>query len=59
MNGNEVKPGLRVKITKLVTTKGMLVHQKHLDARKLGMTGEIQQYVAGHGGDVWVVRCKA
>jgi hypothetical protein len=56
MNCNEVKDGLRVKITKLGETRGMLINPRHLDVRAEGKKGVVSGYVAGHGGDVWWVR---
>ena len=55
MNCNDVKPGLRVKITQLGKTDGILVVKHHLDCRKVGVTGTVAGYVGGHGGDVWWV----
>lgn len=56
MDLNSVKEGLKVKITKLGDTKGMIIKPRHLDVRKVGVTGTIVGYVPGHGGDVWWVR---
>ncbi len=56
MNLNDVKVGLHVKVVKLGDAKGMLIKPKHLDVRKVGISGIITGYVPGHGGDVWWVR---
>lgn len=55
MNCNDVKPGLRIRTTKLGDTKGMLIAHRHLDVRKEGVIGYARSYVPGHGGDVWFV----
>lgn len=56
MELNDIKTGLKVKITKIEDTEGMLVAKKHLDARELGAIGMVMGYVPGHGGDVWWVK---
>ena len=56
MNCNEIKNGLKVRITKLGETLGMMIKPRHLDCRKVGITGTISGYVPGHGGDVWWVK---
>jgi hypothetical protein len=59
MNLNSVKPGLSVKTSfNLGSTRGMLIAQKHLDARKPNAEGVIKGWVPGHGGDVWWVEHK-
>ena len=55
MELNNMKPGLRVKITKLGNTRGMLIDEQHLNVRAVGVTGTIKGHVPGHGGDVWWV----
>ncbi len=52
----EKKIGLRVKVVKLGDTKGMLVRQHYLDARKVGATGTIIGFFPGHGGDLLGVK---
>lgn len=42
-----------MKVVKLGDTRGMLIKPKHLDVRKVGITGVITGYVPGHGSDVW------
>ncbi len=37
-------------------TTGMLIHERHLKARKPSALGMIGSYVPGHGGDVYFVR---
>lgn len=49
MELNEVKVGLRVQITKLGDTKGMMIKRHHLDVRTVGTRGEVIGYVPGHG----------
>lgn len=56
MRDSDVKPGIRVKTTQLGDTIGMTIVPKHLDVRREGVTGTVQDYVPGHGGDVWFVR---
>lgn len=56
MELNKVKIGLRVKITRLEDTKGMMIKRQHLDVRTVGARGEVIGYVPGHGGDVWWIR---
>lgn len=53
---NEVKIGMKVVTTKLGETTGMLIKPRHLDCRSSGITGTVQSYVPGHGGDVWFVQ---
>jgi len=55
MNVDDVKPGLRVRITKLGETIGYLVKEKHLTCRCEGQTGVVGGYIPGHGGDVYWV----
>jgi len=56
MDCNDIKPGLRVMVTALESTKGMTIHSKHLHPRALGVVGTVKSYVPGHGGDVWFVQ---
>lgn len=56
MNCNEIKTGIRVEITKLDDTGGMLINSKHLTVRRRGATGTVVNCVPGHGGDVWFVK---
>jgi len=57
MNREEdVKPGLVVKIGKLGSTTGMLVHEKHLKVRKSGLIGTVLRWIPGHGSWLWAVR---
>lgn len=55
MNCNDAKHGLKVKTTELRDTGGMFVAAKHLLCRTAGISGTVQAYVPGHGGDVWFV----
>lgn len=49
--------GTRVRTnTELGETKGFLIVERHLKARKPNALGLIAHYVPGHGGDVWFVR---
>jgi len=52
----QIEDGMRVKVTKLESTRGMMIAAQYLAARKKGATGTVQGYVPGHGGDVWWVR---
>jgi hypothetical protein len=56
MDVNAVQPGIRVRITTLETTKGMMIAPKHLSVRQAGLTGVVKTWVPGHGGDVWFVQ---
>lgn len=56
MQLEKVEFGLKVKTNKrLGRTTGMLIAQKHLDARQPNKEGEVSGWVPGHGGDVWWV----
>jgi len=48
--------GKRVKVTRLGETRGMLIKQIHMSCRRVGVTGTMLDYAAGHGGDVWFVQ---
>ena len=49
--------GDRVSVTSLsVSTGGMLVAAKHINARREDVVGEVVGIVPGHGGDAWFVR---
>lgn len=56
MNLSEVRAGLRVKVTRLGSTKGMTVNPNHTYCRRVGACGEVIGWVPGHGGDVWWVK---
>lgn len=56
MDCNQVTKGMRVKIGGLRSTRGMTINPRHLNVRKEGITGTIQGWVPGHGGDVWWVQ---
>ena len=55
MNIEDIKVGMRVKTTRLHSTRGMIVKEHHLKVRKAGLEGTVKGYVPGHGGDVWWV----
>lgn len=55
MDCNDVKVGMKVVISKLKETRGIVVNQRHLDCRKIGVIGTVRWCVPGHGGDVWWV----
>lgn len=55
MDCNSIKLGLRVRITEIEDTNGMMIEQRHLECRDAGVTGTVLCYVPGHGGDVWFV----
>lgn len=55
MDCNDVKEGLKVRISKLQPTDGMIIAHRHLRCRSKGITGTVKHYVPGHGGDVWFV----
>jgi len=52
----DVQPGMRVKVTCLHSTRGMLIATEDLNRRRLNATGTVQGFVPGHGGDVWWVQ---
>jgi hypothetical protein len=56
MELKEVKVGLRIKVTRLGDTRGMMIKKHHLDIRTVGVKGKVIGHVPGHGGDVWWVR---
>lgn len=56
MHLNEVKDGMRVRVTKLEDTKGLMISPKNTSVRRVGAIGTIRGYVPGHGGDVWWVK---
>jgi hypothetical protein len=57
MNLDDVKAGMFVKtVERLGGTSGMLIHPKHLSARRPNGIGVVWGWVPGHGGDVWLVR---
>jgi hypothetical protein len=51
-----MKIGMKVKVTHLETTDGMLISEKHLLPRKADSVGEVLGWVPGHGGDIWWVK---
>lgn len=55
MDVNEIKSGMKVRVVKLGSTMGMLIHDKHLKIREVGKEGTITNWIPGHGGDVWGV----
>lgn len=56
MDCQNVKPGLKVRITEDRGTVGMFIHQRHISARRgPGAEGVVLSAAAGHGGDVWFV----
>jgi hypothetical protein len=56
MDCNQVRPELRVKITKLNSSLGFMIKPNHITVRKEGIIGTVTGYVPGHGGDVWWVK---
>ncbi len=56
MNLNEVRPDIRVRITDLHSTIGMMIAPKYLEPRAVGAEGKVLSHVGGHGGDVWWVQ---
>ena len=56
MKINEVKNGMRVKITKLGSTLGYMVKDKHIEARTLGSIGVLDGQIPGHGGEIWWIQ---
>lgn len=56
MNLNNVKVGLKVRVTHLESTTGYMIAPQAIAKRKAGVVGEIVSWVSGHGGDVWWVK---
>lgn len=56
MNCNDIKPGMKVKVTRDDGTEGMFVLPDNIRTRGVGKIGTVINYVPGHGGDVWFVR---
>lgn len=56
MELDEIKIGLRVKVTELGDTMGMSIKRGYLDVRAVGVKGTVVGYVPGHGGDVWWIK---
>jgi hypothetical protein len=48
--------GLDVRVRALGSTQGMLVAEPLMNKRAVGAEGKLDQYVPGHGGDVWFVK---
>lgn len=55
VEGRYPSPGDHAKIVRLGSTMGMLIMQRHLAVRAVGVTGTVLDWVPGHGGDVWWV----
>ena len=55
MRRDRIKIGLKVKITKLVDQRGMMVAEKHMKVRQVGRTGVILHHIPGSGGDAWLI----
>ena len=52
----KIASGMRVKVIRLGTTYGMLIHDKHLKIREVGKVGVVTNWIPGRGGDVWGVQ---
>lgn len=55
MLSENLRNGLKVKVTKLGKGEGLFVVPRHLEARKENVTGVLHQHIPGHGGDGWFV----
>src|SRR5579863_6834621 len=59
MNLEDIKQGLRIvtndSVNKRGATTGMLIAERHLKVRAVGIHGTVVNVVPGHGGDVWFV----
>lgn len=56
MQLDNIKAGINIVTNdSLESTRGMLVAERHLAARRPGIQGVIKCYVPGHGGDVWAI----
>lgn len=56
MHEVDVKAGQRVKVVKIVSTEGFMIHPKHLKVRAVGVTGTTINSIEGHGGEVWWIK---
>ena len=57
MDLDKVQVGLRIKTNAVLgKTTGMIVAARHLRARRPSTEGVIDDFVPGHGGDVWFIR---
>ena len=60
MDCGDVRQGILVRTNKHVddpdSTKGFLIKEEYITARKSNVAGQVQSYVPGHGGDIWFVR---
>lgn len=57
MDQNKIELGMKVRtVAVLGATTGMLIGEEYLAARRPDCEGQLLNYVAGHGGDVWWVR---
>lgn len=51
-----LEPGTVIRTHEVLgPTTGMLIQQRHLDARRPNAVGTIKGWVSGHGGDVYWV----
>jgi len=54
-SGDEVKLGMRIRVTQLGNRTGMFVNKKHLSNREVGKTGRVLRRVPGHDNEVWAI----
>lgn len=55
MRESFVKPGMRIVITDIKTTRGYNVDKEHIANRCLHARGTVLGYISGHGGEVFAV----
>jgi len=56
MDLSQIRTGLKVRVAKLKSTTGLSIDQELINNRKMGVTGVLQKWVPGHGGDMWYVK---
>lgn len=56
MDSSSIKPSLRIKTTKLGSTKMLIIKERHLNVRREGITGTVLGYAPSHDDDVLFVR---
>jgi hypothetical protein len=54
---NQMREGINVRThARLRDTRGFMIAERHLLARRTDAAGTVLSWVPGHGGDVWWVR---
>ncbi len=56
MDLKDVKPGLQIRTAfQLESTAGIHASERTLSLRKPDTDGVVQQFLPGHGGDIWLI----